>query len=488
MTGLLLTLRLILAGVFGLAGIAKLLDRPGSRQSMREFGVPAALAGPLAIGLPVAELACAVALVPGAYAWWAAVGGLTLLAAFTVAILANLARGRTPDCHCFGRIHSEPVGWPTVARNVVLMGMAAFVSGQGPANAGPGPLEWMATLDRTEASLVTLALCLALVAVGSGVALIQLLAQNGRLMLRIEAIEAKLGGRASLETPAETGLPLNTAAPAFTVRDLDGLETTLHSLTAPGTPLVLLFSEPGCGACEQAMPDIARWQRQHEDRLRLVLITRGDLNLNKTKAAAHHLRDVVLQTDREVSEAYRVAVTPSAVLIRHGLIASAVAAGYDAIRDLVFANTLPPPVKRPGQPSPPLELPDLDGNVLDIATLKGKQTALLFWDPACGFCQAMLNDLRSWERTKPRRAPELIVVSTGTQAANRGQRLRSRVLLDPSFGTGRVFGASGTPSAVLLDEAGRLASDVGVGAPAVFELLRSSDVRQPASAQGQVVP
>lgn len=479
MSGLLLTLRLILAGVFGLAAVAKLLDRPGSRQSMREFGVPAGLSGPLAIGLPVAELACAVALIPGAYAWWGAVGGLVLLAAFTVAILVNLARGRTPDCHCFGRIHSEPVGWPTVARNVVLMAMAGSVGAQGSGNAGPGPLEWAAALDRTDASLAALALCLGLLALGSGVALAQLLAQNGRLLLRIEAIEAKLGGRPSLDTPADTGLPLNTEAPAFSVRDLDGLETTLHRLTAPGTPLLLVFSEPGCGACEQAMPDIARWQRHHEDRLRLVLVSRGDLNENKAKAALHDLRHVVLQADREVSEAYRVAVTPSAVLIKDGLVASTVAAGYDAIRDLVFANTLPPPVKR-GELTPPLELPDLDGNVLDIATLKGKPTALLFWDPACGFCQAMLNDLRSWERTKPRRAPELIVVSTGTQAANRDQRLHSRVLLDPSFGTGHVFGASGTPSAVLLDEAGRLASEVAVGAPAVSELLRSTEAREAA--------
>jgi uncharacterized membrane protein YphA (DoxX/SURF4 family) len=33
---ILLTIRLILAAVFGVAGIAKLLDRAGSRQSMRE--------------------------------------------------------------------------------------------------------------------------------------------------------------------------------------------------------------------------------------------------------------------------------------------------------------------------------------------------------------------------------------------------------------------------------------------------------------------
>ena len=34
-----------------------------------------------------------------------------------------------------------------------------------------------------------------------------------------------------------------------------------------------------------------------------------------------------------------------------------------------------------------------------------------------------------------------------------------------------MFGASGTPSALVIDEEGTVASDVGVGAPAVLEML-----------------
>ena len=41
----LLLVRLLLAGVFALAGFAKLADLAGSRKGMAEFGVPAALAG-----------------------------------------------------------------------------------------------------------------------------------------------------------------------------------------------------------------------------------------------------------------------------------------------------------------------------------------------------------------------------------------------------------------------------------------------------------
>jgi uncharacterized membrane protein YphA (DoxX/SURF4 family) len=67
-TTLLIT-RLLLALIFLVAGAAKLSDRAGSRQGLIDFGVPAALAAPFAILLPLAELAVAISLIPRATAW-----------------------------------------------------------------------------------------------------------------------------------------------------------------------------------------------------------------------------------------------------------------------------------------------------------------------------------------------------------------------------------------------------------------------------------
>src|SRR2546430_4485796 len=106
MDGVLLAARLALAVVFVVAGLAKLLDRAGSRQALIGFGVPPGLAQPMAVVLPLAEVAVAIALVPLASAWWSAVAALVLLAAFVAAIGLNLARGRRPDCHCFGQLYS----------------------------------------------------------------------------------------------------------------------------------------------------------------------------------------------------------------------------------------------------------------------------------------------------------------------------------------------------------------------------------------------
>ncbi len=48
--------------------------------------------------------------------------------------------------------------------------------------------------------------------------------------------------------------------------------------------------------------------------------------------------------------------------------------------------------------------------------------------------------------------------------------LRAPVLLDQGFVAGRAFGVLGTPSGVLLDNEGMIASEVAVGAPAVMKL------------------
>ena len=93
---LLLVAQLLLAAVFLVAGVAKLADLAGSRQALRDFGVPAALATPLGTLLPLAELAVAVALLPAASAGWGALSALVLLLLFSAGIGANLARGRTP--------------------------------------------------------------------------------------------------------------------------------------------------------------------------------------------------------------------------------------------------------------------------------------------------------------------------------------------------------------------------------------------------------
>jgi hypothetical protein len=179
---------------------------------------------------------------------------------------------------------------------------------------------------------------------------------------------------------------------------------------------------------------------------------------------------MILQQNREVAEAYLVRANPAAVLVAGDKVASPVAVGGEAIRELVARATLPSPVKK-GDAAPALELPDLDGKLLNLSLSPGQSTMLLFWSPFCGFCQQILAGLKEWETNRPKEAPQLLVISTGPAEVNRAQGFQSPVLLDKYFVAGHIFGADGTPSAVMLDEAGRLASELVVGGKEALALI-----------------
>ena len=109
---ILLVLRLCLSVVFGVAGVAKLLDRPGTRDAVTSFGAPSTWAGPMAWLLPLGEIAIALGLLFSASTWASALAALLLLGLFIVAIGVNLSRGRAPECHCFGQLYSRPACRP----------------------------------------------------------------------------------------------------------------------------------------------------------------------------------------------------------------------------------------------------------------------------------------------------------------------------------------------------------------------------------------
>ena len=56
---LLIILRVVLAATFAVAAVGKFADLAGSRKSMRDFGLPARLAGLFSVGVPAVELAAA---------------------------------------------------------------------------------------------------------------------------------------------------------------------------------------------------------------------------------------------------------------------------------------------------------------------------------------------------------------------------------------------------------------------------------------------
>ena len=331
-----------------MAGVAKLSDRAGSRRAVIDFGVPTPLAAPLAILLPLAELAVAATLIPATTVFWGALGALALLLLFVGAIGFNLVRGHKPNCRCFGQIHSAPAGWDTLARNAALAAIAGFVVWQGyDGGAGPSVLGWLGELSVVQlASLVGGMVVLGILA-AQWWFLLNMMRQNGRLLVRLKAVEEALAsGGLAPSSPngsaagAKEGLPLGSPAPEFRLPDLSGGTLSLDSLRSSGKPILLLFTDPKCGPCNALLPEVCRWQEEHAQKLTLALVSRGDPEENRRQADEHGLTNVMLQADWEMSKAYRVRGTPSAVLVLpDDFVGSPVAGGSEAIKSLVGRAT-----------------------------------------------------------------------------------------------------------------------------------------------------
>jgi len=361
----LLTARLLLAAVFLLAGATKLIDPRGTRRALRDFGLPAMLAQPMVLLLPLLEIAVAVLLVPTAVAWYGAWGALGLLSIFLLAVGVAMLRGRKPDCHCFGQIHSAPVGWQTVIRNLVLATVAVGLIYRGPGQSGPDVWTWIATLNETEQKLAFvagLAVCFAFFrALNSSRPESQSIASqlawpfDEEEETEEEQVPQQHPAPRPVRRPPPTprpeqavshahgiGLPIGAPAPDFELPSLNGEKRSLQALRGQGKDVLLIFSSPFCKPCEALAPNLVRWMRETEDAPTVVLISRGSAQDNRAKLKDFDTSQVLLQRSFEVAEAYDCTATPTAVLVSaDGVIRSGLAVGGPAIKQLLVSAAKP---------------------------------------------------------------------------------------------------------------------------------------------------
>jgi peroxiredoxin/uncharacterized membrane protein YphA (DoxX/SURF4 family) len=500
----LLMARLSLALIFGVAGIAKAADAAGSRRAIIGFGVPERLAPLLAPCLPFAEILVALALIPSSTAWWGAIGALALLLTFAVVIGVNLARGQSPDCRCFGQIHSRPVSWRTFARNLLLAAVAALVVVKGRVEPGLSALNWLNDLKTAELINLIFAILVTGLLAWICVFLSRMLKQQEKLLGGMEALRAALTDDGEVlpvehkeATLPQEGLPVGAKAPKFSLATVNGGEMSLDDLLAPGKFVLLLFAGPNCWGCKVILPMVRAWERDYSDRLTVCILSNGDLDESQSKMSRYEISHLLLDEGSEVADEYQAKWTPAAVLIHpDGRIASQNAYGDDPIREmvkgLVASGQLSPgssngkgasghipqistrhSVRNIGEQVPQFSLPDLSGNRIDSEDLIGSPTLLIFWHPLCDFCAAMLDDLVSWEEAAPADAPRLVLIVCGEVEDKKSlsHDLKSPTLLDSAFEIGPMFGTKYTPSAILIDGEGRIASGLAIGDPNVRALI-----------------
>ncbi len=440
-----------------------------------------------------------------------------LLAAFLVGLGVNLIKGNAPDCHCFGQLHSAPVSWSLFARNAVLALIAAFIVVQGKDTPGLSAVGWMSDLRTGEAiSLLLSAVALALL-VSMSVVLRKVFKQQAILLETVTALQKTIDEDYAEVVPVERedavppveGLPVGAVAPSFVLPTLTGQTVALENLLARGNAVLLVFVSPSCSPCKTLLPQIRAWQRDYSEHLTIVLLSKGIEKEVQAKLARYEVTYLLLQGESAIADEYQAKWTPAAVLIdRRGRIASPVTSGDAAIRALVthavatsesaasaqLGNAAPRPqiqlggsLFKIGEPAPRFALPDLQNREVDLDDLLGQETLLLFWNPGCGYCKAMADDLRRWEARANSHATRLVFIASGAVAEVRkeSERFLSLFLHDADFEIAPLFGANGTPSAVLLDAEGRIASSRAVGEPNILALLGIRKIALPI-AQGSV--
>ena len=135
-----------------------------------------------------------------------------------------------------------------------------------------------------------------------------------------------------------SGLKAGAVAPEFRLPRIDGGELSLADLR--GKRVLLVFSDPNCGPCDELAP---RLQELHEERpdLAVLVISRQDVETTRAKAAALGLSlPIVMQQQWEISKQYGMFATPIGYLIdEEGIVEHDVAVGVEPI--LALADAAP---------------------------------------------------------------------------------------------------------------------------------------------------
>jgi peroxiredoxin len=165
--------------------------------------------------------------------------------------------------------------------------------------------------------------------------LMHLLRQNGRIVLRLEAIEQRLN-RPNAPPPRPAGLAAGTPAPEFELPDVHGVRQSLSQFR--GKRVLLVFFNRDCDYCLELAPDLAAVPVDGAEGHPIpVIVANGPAERDRDAAAEFGFRGpVLIQTRGEVAARYQAEGTPMGYLIdENGVLASDRAVGADAILALV---------------------------------------------------------------------------------------------------------------------------------------------------------
>jgi peroxiredoxin len=328
-------------------------------------------------------------------------------------------------------------------------------------------------------------------------ALNQLLRQQGLLLIRQEQIESLAAGAQHAQAPQQPQVPsrpLGSAVEQFELPDLAGDLVTLGDFR--GKKVVLVHWSPSCGFCEKIAADLAGLEGILRKRnAELVLMSYGDAERNRTLAQEHGLSaPILLQADGKTHPVFGTQGTPVGYLLdENGRIASALAVGANEVPELARSvaegrkklgsersleeSHIERDGLKAGAQAPEFTLENVNGGEVALTDYRGRDLLLVFSDPQCGPCTALLPDLAKLQESR-----DILMISRGDAAENLAKAeehgLDFPVVLQDGWKLSKEYGIFATPVAFLVDEEGVIARDVAHGRDQILALARAMPARK----------
>ena len=329
------------------SGVAKIPARTGTQDAMTSLRLPARAAHPLiARVLPWLEIALALLVWIPVVPWQVvlAVLTLTLMLAYLVIIARALRFDETVECSCFGTLASPTVSTATLARNTLLVTLAAIAVASAATGVTARMLLTSPLLVITTVLALVVAIWLTVLVLGGVRSADTAPAHTGQAgaagypgavgQAGATSPSGAVDNNASASDPDAEELDyLRQPIPYALVEYADGRTTSLRTLTQQRPALLLLVS-PGCGPCERVISHIAQWQAEIGSVVQILTLIRRSREAMDDPA----LRDdrfagtVVRDPEGNVAEVFSSPGVPTAILLgADGLTAGGPVTGGDDV-------------------------------------------------------------------------------------------------------------------------------------------------------------
>jgi peroxiredoxin len=335
----------------------------------------------------------------------------------------------------------------------------------------------------------------------------QLVKQQGRILLRLDALEraAQFSGHnpvAQHEHAVVETLPEGDVFPDFELTDLSGKNRKLSDFR--GRRVLLIHWNFECGFCEALAGDLARLEADLQKRnTQIVLLASGDQSFNRDQAASHGIQSpILLLGENQIPKPFEHQGTPVAYFLdEQAQVSEPFSSGIDEVLalarriaagtpDAAPAGSLPKNQRplaeshiersglKAGTPAPRFRLPDLQGQPVSLDDYRSRRVLLVFSDPHCAPCDELAPHLTRLHRKHRNNGLAVILVGRGNEEENRNKATQFGfefpVVLQDRWKLSKEYGIFATPVAFLIGENGVIAKDVAVGKDAILDLAATA--------------